>query len=112
LGRTNATLLRASDDELSRIAQSAPDPDVRKFYRFQAAALAWQAALLLPDNSDETARVLCEAGTWIKYLDPKKADVFYKALVRRCRGTALGAAADRKRWFPILDDEGNMVPGQ
>lgn len=111
-GRTNATLLRASDDELSRIARSAPDPDVRNFYRFQAAALAWQAALLLPDNSDETARVLCEAGTWIKYLDPKKADVFYKALVRRCRGTALGAAADRKRWFPILDDEGNMVPGQ
>jgi hypothetical protein len=110
--RTNATLLRPSDDELNRVAQSAPDPNVRYFYRFQAADLAWKAALLLPDNSDETARVLCEAGTWIKYLDPKKADVFYKALVHRCHGTALGETADRKRWFPILDSEGNLVPGQ
>jgi len=110
--RTNATVLRPTEDELRRASQSAPDPDVRYFYRFQAAALAWQAALLMPDNSDETARVLCEAGSWIKYLNPQKADVFYKALVRRCRRTALGAEADRKRWFPILDEAGNLAPSQ
>lgn len=109
-GRTNDALLPASDDELRRAGQSAPDPDVRYTYRFLAAALAWRAALLMPDNSDETARVLSEAGTWIKVLDPKKADVFYKALVNRCRRTAIGAEADRKRWFPILDESGNLVP--
>ena len=108
-GRTNAAVLRASEDELLRAGQSAPDPDVRFHYRFVAAALAWKAALLMPDNSDETARVLCEAGTWIKIRDPQKADVFYKALVNRCRRTAIGAEADRKRWFPILDESGNLV---
>jgi hypothetical protein len=75
-----------------------------------AAAMGWQAALLMPDNSDATARVLCEAGTWIKYLDPQRADVFYKALVRRCRKTAIGDQADKMRWFPVLDANGKPIP--
>jgi hypothetical protein len=108
--RAQATMLPASEDELRRLGQSAPDPDVRYHYRFQAAALAWQAAVLMPDNMDETARVLCQAGNWIKYLDPRKADLFYKTLVQRCRRTAIGAQADRMRWFPVLDAAGNPVP--
>jgi len=110
--RTNefAKLLPASDDELRRAAASAPNPDTRFHYRFLAAAMAWQAALLMPDNSDATARVLCEAGTWIKYRDPERADVFYKALVRRCRKTAIGDQADKMRWFPVLDANGNPIP--
>ena len=77
---------------------------------FQAAALAWEAAKLMPDNSEDTARFLCVAGSWIKYRDPKKADVFYKALVRRNRKTAIGMEADRIRWFPRLDEQGNVIP--
>jgi hypothetical protein len=76
---------------------------------FTSAALAWESALLLPNNSDETARVLCRGGSWIA-LDPPAADILYKALVRRCRKTAIGAEADRIRWFPRLDKEGNLVP--
>jgi Tfp pilus assembly protein FimV len=38
--------------------------------------------------------------------------MFYKALVRRCRQTAIGAQADRMRWFPILDAAGNPKPYQ
>jgi hypothetical protein len=49
---------------------------------------------------------LWQAGSWIKYVDPKAADVFYKALVNRCRKTALGDAADRRRWFPLRDEKG------
>ena len=64
----------------------------------------------MPDNTEETAHILWQAGTWIKYADPKAADVFYKALVNRCRQTALGDAADRRRWFPFLDEEGNILP--
>ena len=64
----------------------------------------------MPDNSDDTARALCLGGTWIKALDPKAEDVFYKSLVRRCRKTALGAEADRIRWFPAVDADGNMRP--
>ena len=63
-----------------------------------------------PDNSDETARILCTAGSWLKNRDPQTADLFYKALVRRCRKTALGTEADRKRWFPQIDEQGNLVP--
>lgn len=75
---------------------------------FPSSILAWQAAQLMPNNSDATARVLCLGGSWIKDLDPQAADVFYKALVRRCRKTAIGAEADRRRWFPRLDENGNL----
>jgi hypothetical protein len=102
--------LPASEDELRRASEPAANPDTRYHYRYIAAAMAWQAALLMPDNSDATARVLCEAGSWIKYLDPDKADVFYKALVRRCRKTAIGDQADKMRWFPVLDAAGNPIP--
>jgi LysM repeat protein len=64
----------------------------------------------MPDNSEDTARFLCVAGSWIKYRDPKKADIFYKALVRRNRKTAIGMEADRIRWFPRLDEQGNLIP--
>ncbi len=65
---------------------------------------------MMPDNSEDAARALCLGGTWIKALNPKAADVFYKSLVRRCRKTALGAEADRIRWFPAIDAEGNLRP--
>ena len=106
---TNA-LLPVSVDEQQRVARTSTFPDRNWHYRFMAANMAWEAAQLMPDNSDETARVLWQGGTWIKYADPKAADVFYKALVRRCRNTALGTAADRRRWFPSLDENGNILP--
>ena len=98
--------------ELERATQNRPDPDARFHYRYQAASLAWEAAKLMPDNCDETARVLCTAGTWLKLRDPDTADLFYKALVRRCRKTAIGEQADWMRWFPALDENGNPKPYQ
>jgi len=108
--RQRDSVLPPSQDESRRARESAPESDEESHFPFQAAELAWQAALLMPDNSGDTARVLCQAGTWIKSLDPKKADVFYKALVRRCRRTAIGAQADKMRWFPLLDADGNLLP--
>ncbi len=102
----------ASKEEIQRASLPKADPEERFHYRYQAAFLAWEAAKLMPDNADETARVLCTAGTWLKLNDPKTADMFYKALVRRCRQTAIGAQADRMRWFPILDTDGNPKPYQ
>jgi hypothetical protein len=114
LGLQAARLLSADFHEMARVIQTAhlwtQDSDVVAAFYKEAAALGWQAAQALPDNSDETARVLCIAGSWLKYHDPKAADRFYKALVRRCRQTALGELADRKRWFPILDEQGNPLP--
>jgi hypothetical protein len=109
--RTNENLqiLPASADEQQRAIQHGVDPDKRYHYRYHATALAWEAAKLMPDNSEETARVLCRAGTWLKYRDPSTADLFYKALVRRCRATPLGKRADELRWFPELDEAGNLL---
>jgi LysM repeat protein len=105
-----AKVLVASEDELTRAARHKADPGERFHYRYQAAALAWEAAKLMPDNSDETARVLCTAGSWLKNRDPEIADFFYKALVRRNRKTAIGMEADRIRWFPKLNEQGNVIP--
>lgn len=97
-------LVPASPDELERASSSAPDPNRRFHYRFIAAQIAWEAAELLPDNDTTTAAILCTAGTWLKALDPKQADRFYKALARRCPSTDLGKEATRLHWFPKLDD--------
>jgi hypothetical protein len=107
-----AKVVVASEDELTRNSEHHANPERRFHYRYQAASLAWEASRLMPNNSDETARVLCIAGSWLKARDPDAADIFYKSLVRRNRGTALGAEADRRRWFPELDADGNFIPRQ
>jgi hypothetical protein len=109
--RTNECpkVLAPSADELSRARRHHADPEERFHYRYQAAFIALQAASLLPDNSDQKAEILHTAGTWLKARDPQTADIFYKHLVRRCRKTALGSAADILRWFPALDDDGNIL---
>ena len=97
----------AGTNEIARASLRQVEPEKRFHYRYPAAELAWEAAALMPDNSDETARVLCTGGTWLKNRDPQAADKFYKALVRRCRKTALGDQADKLRWFPAQDIGGN-----
>ena len=109
LNRTEGTFCtNASSDEIMRAEKHVPEPNTRFHYRYNAAELAWKAAELMPDNSDETAKVLCVAGSWLKARDPMNADTFYKSLVRRCRNTKLGAEADRIRWFPPIDANGNL----
>jgi len=87
-------------DELIRAQNPPAQPYKRYHYRYTAAELAWEAATMMPDNSDETARLLNEAGGWLKNRDPQAANRFYVALVKRCRNTELGRLADEKRWFP------------
>lgn len=96
-------------DEFFRVQSSAPDPDIRFHYRHVAAELGWNAAALMPDQSDETAIVLCTAGSWLKGTHPVKADRFYKALVNRCRNTEIGKRADEIRWFPRLTAKGELI---
>jgi hypothetical protein len=98
----------SSLDELQRSKQTKPS-EQRFHYRYIAAELAWQAAKLMPDNSDQTARVLCIAGSWIKDKEPEEADKFYKALVNRNRKTELGQKADKLRWFPKLEIDGDAL---
>ena len=82
-----------------------PQQGRRYHYRYRAADLAWLGASLLPNDSEETAGMLCEAGSWLKNRDPAAADLFYKALVVRCPSTRLGAEAEALHWFPALPEE-------
>lgn len=107
--RKGSTRLKAGREELRRAEAHEPKPDERYHYRYVAARLAWEASRLLPNHDPETALILWTGGSWLKARDPKTADLFYKALVRRCRKTELGEAADRLRWFPELDAAGHPV---
>ncbi len=98
----NATPLASTADEQRRLRENSV-PQKRFHYRYEAANHAWQAAELMPDQSDQTARVLCIAGSWLKDRDQQAADRFYKSLVRRCGKTQLGREADRLRWFPKIE---------
>lgn len=82
-------------------------PEKRFHYRYRAAELAWWAASLLPNDDDETAKILATAGGWLKARDPQAAQPFYQALVIRCGNTALGREAAKKRWFPVTAAAGN-----
>ena len=93
-------ILAPTPFELKRLAAS-PVPTLRFHYRYRAADLAWWASSLLPNDSEETAKILNEAGGWLKDRYPVAADKFYKALVIRCGNTALGQAAAKAHWFPV-----------
>jgi hypothetical protein len=98
-----------SHDELKRVELHKPEPDLRWHYRYHAAALCWDAADLLPDNTEQTAFALWQGGWWLRNQDPQTADSFYKALVRRNPDIELAVEADRLRWFPKLDADGKLL---
>lgn len=114
--KTESTPALLLDDnrrkEYSRVLNNIPQPNYRFHYRYRAASLAWKATQMMPDDTEETARALWEAGRWVADRDPDFADPFYKALVRRNPNIALAQEADRKRWFPKADEEGEpILPG-
>lgn len=92
--------LSASSDEKRKAMLHLPTPATRFHYRRVAADLMWECAELSPDNDPLTAAALYYGGVYLKGRDPKKADRYYKALVRRCGKLPFGQEADRRRWFP------------
>jgi hypothetical protein len=81
----------ASADEISRAAAHGVEPEELWHYRslskrmiYQAADIAWAAAKSMTDNSDDTARFLCIAGTWLKKLTRRRRTGF----TRRWSGAA------------------------
>jgi len=97
-------LTKPTVEERLRLKQRTDVVPFRRFhYRYVAADMAWDAAALMPDESEETATVLCTAGSWIKIADPDWADRFYQALIRRCGRTKLGRQAVQLKWFPKLE---------
>ena len=100
--RDRFTVAPPSTDEERRVVRQRPSSLEHWHYLYEAIDHAWNACKLMPDNDEGTARMLCEAGTWVKYRDPRAANPFYQALVLRCGDTELGKEAARLHWFPKL----------
>jgi tetratricopeptide (TPR) repeat protein len=96
--------LKPGPGELEKAERSRPEPDKRFHYRYRAAELARKAAGLLPDGSDQKARYLATAGTWLKARDPEAARPFLKTLLDCCSETKLGQEAQRAKWFPEVPE--------
>jgi hypothetical protein len=91
--------LKASAKEVQRLNTNKIAPDIRFHYRLIAGALAMKAAALLPDNSEEVADVINQAGMWVKDRDEKVGNRYYQVLDHRCAKTKIGRADKAKHWF-------------
>ena len=114
-GRTNANINVATLDEIERAQAHHADPEERWHYRdrardlkTEAAKVIWIGAGFLPDNSAELVHALVRGGTLCRSLDRESADKFFQMLVRRCGKTLIGQQADKLRWFPEQDANGNL----
>jgi len=82
----------------ARLAQTPPD--IRFHYRLRAAGLMLQAAALTTSPRLK-AIALHIGGSWIRFRDRAAADrLFFKPLVKGCRGVDLGDEAARHGCFP------------
>src|SRR4030095_7696626 len=68
--------LKASQKEIQRLTANKIEPDIRFHYRLIAGALAIKAAALSPDNSEELADVVNQAGLWVKDRDEKTSNSY------------------------------------
>jgi hypothetical protein len=91
--------IQPTADEKRRLVGNSPHPTRRYHYRWVAADLAWRAAALMTDNTEELADVLNTGGSWIKDHDDKGADKFVQAMDRRCAHTEIGKAESVRHWF-------------
>jgi hypothetical protein len=97
-------VLKASAKEVQRLTANKINPDVRFHYRLVAGALAIKAAALLPNDSEELADVVNQAGVWVKDRDEKTGNRYYQIIEQRCAKTNIGRADIAKHWF--VDQEG------
>jgi hypothetical protein len=96
--------LKASAKEIQRLNTNKISPDIRFHYRLIAGALAMKAAALLPDNSEELADVVNQAGMWVKDRDEKVGNRYYQVLDHRAAKTTIGQTDRAKHWF--VDQQG------
>jgi tetratricopeptide (TPR) repeat protein len=78
-------------DELRRVAASAPRPGVRFHYREIAADHAEAAAALVPPRSQAHAALLCHAARYVRYRDDARYRRLWRAYVRAGRQFAFAA---------------------
>jgi hypothetical protein len=95
--KTVPLFVSSTPTERKRLERSHPVP--MEQYALLAAGLASKAATLLPDDAEETADVLNQAGHWIQDLDNPGADKIYFQIEKRCKKSEIGKAVIKKHWF-------------
>lgn len=98
--RFQSRLASLSSDEEKRVKLHAQIVPARELCLENAVSQVWLAVELLPNESDELAETLCEAGKWTENREPDVSKRFYEALLERCSSTRLGQEAQATRWFP------------
>jgi hypothetical protein len=98
-GKPEKLLPPVTEKERARLKENSLPALHRRYSNYVAADLGWKSAALLPDNDEQTARLLNTAGSWLKNRDEKAADRFYQAIERRCARTEIGKQAIKKHWF-------------
>src|SRR5262249_48002852 len=91
--------LKDTPKEVQRLNTNKIATYIRFTYRRIAGALAMKAAALLPDNSEELADVINQAGMWVKDRDEKVGNRYYQVLDHRGAKTKIGRADKAKHWF-------------
>lgn len=98
--RPQSSLAPLSSDEEKRVKLHSRSVPARELCLENAVSQVWLAVELLPNESDELAETLCEAGKWTENREPETARRFYETLLERCSTTRLGQEAQDIRWFP------------
>ena len=98
--RFQSKLASLSLDEEKRVKLHAQIVPARELCLENAVSQVWLAVELLPNESDELAETLCEAGKWTENREPDVSKRIYEALLERCSSTRLGQEAQATRWFP------------
>lgn len=97
-------ILGPTQDERARADRTRVEPWKRFHYRYKGAEIAREAAGLLPDGSEEKARILATAGNWLEGRDPEAARPFLETLLSCCGETVLGRQARRANAIPNIGD--------
>ena len=97
-------------EERALLKKNTSAPLHHRLSLYMAADFGWQAAALMPDNDEHTAKTLNIIGSWLKAKDDDAADRFYQAIERRCSKTETGKEAIKRHWFVPGDEDGEPTP--
>lgn len=98
-GGRQRVFIPATTAEKKRLAATASHHAKAMRTRIVAISHLLKAADLLPEKSEEKARVLNTAGYWLQDIDNPAADKIYNRIEKDYAGTPTGQAILKKRWF-------------
>ncbi len=94
-----AVFIPAREEEKKRLAATAKHHVKAMRTRVVGANHLVAAAALLPNGSEQKARMLNTAGYWLQDIDNPAADKIFNQLEKTCGETKVGKAAKKRKWF-------------